>query len=180
MKTIGQLCLIVSSVTLAACSTVKLSTDFDRLTTFDKFKTYGWALQPTTQTAANATLDTDLRGAVDQALTTKGLKKQEGKRPDLYAIYHVTGSAKGDTRHYTDWGQPGSGYYAGWAVTTQTDASIDRAKAGALVLDFVDARRRQLVWRSVTPQVIAGPKGDDPVRVQTAVKAMLAGFPPKQ
>ena len=179
MKTIGQFSLVVSSLALAACSTVKVSTDYDRLTTFDKYKTYAWAAQPKPPAAVNAALDADLRGAVDQELATKGLKKAEGKKADLYAIYHVTASAKADTKHYTGWGQPGSDHYAGWAVTTQTDAAIDHAKPGALVLDFVDARRQQLVWRSVVPQVAVPPKVDDPQRVKGSVKAMLAGFPPK-
>ena len=178
MKTLGMFSIIVSSLALAACSTVKVSTDYDRLTTFGKYKTYAWAAQPKTRPAA-AVVDDQVRGGVDQALAAKGLKKLNGKRPDLYAIYHVTESAKADTKHYTDWGQPGSGYYAGWAVTTQTDAAIDRAKPGALVLDFVDARRQQLVWRSVAPQVIEGPTGDDPQRVKSSAKVMLAGFPPK-
>ena len=176
MKTIGQLCFLISSLALAACSTVKVSTDYDRLTTFDKYKTYAWAK---TQTAANAKLDADVKGAVDQQLATKGMKKAEGKTADLYAVYHVTGAAKVDTKHCTDWGQPGSGFYRGWAVTTQTDAAIDHAKPGALVLDFVDGRRQQLVWRSVTPQVVEPPKVDDPQRVKGSLKAMLAGFPPK-
>ena len=179
MKTIGQLCVIVSSLALAACSTVKVSTDYDRLTTFEKYKTYAWAAEPKTQTTANAALDAELRAAVDQELATKGLKKAEGKKAELYAIYHFTSATKSDTKHYTDWGQPGSGYYNGWAVTTQTGAAIDHAKPGALVLDFVDARRQQIVWRSVVPQVIEPPKGDDPQRVKGSVKAMLAGFPPK-
>ena len=179
MKTLGQLCFAVSSLALAACSTVKVSTDYDRLTTFDKYKTYAWAAEPKTQTTANAALDAELRAAVDQELATKGLKKTEGKKAELYAIYHFTGASKAATKHYTDWGQPGSGFYKGWAVTTQTDAAIDRAKPGALVLDFVDARRQQLVWRSVEPQVVEPPKADDPQRVKGSVKAMLAGFPPK-
>ena len=179
MKTIGQLCFVVSTLAFAACSTVKVSTDYDRLTTIDKYKTYAWAAQPKTQTVATPALDAELRGAVYQELATKGLKKTDGKKPGLYAIYHFTGASKAATKHYTDWGQPGSGFYKGWAVTTQTDAAIDRAKPGALVLDFVDARRQQLVWRSVEPLVVEGVKKDDPQRTKGAVKAMLAGFPPK-
>ena len=179
MKTIGQLSFVVSSIALAACSTVKVSTDYDRLTTFDRYKTYAWAAQPKAQTPANAALDADVKGEVDRQLATKGLKKAEGKTADLYAVYHFTSSAKAETKHCTDWGQPGSGYYAGWAVTTQTDAAIDRARPGALVLDFVDGRRQQLVWRSVVPQVVQPPKLDDPQRVKGSLKAMLAGFPPK-
>lgn len=177
MKTIAQLCCIASTLALAACSTVKVSTDYDRLTTFDKYKTYAWAAHPKAQ-PVNAKLEADVTGEVEQQLGTKGLKKTAGKTPDLFAVYHVTGASK-NPKHYTDWGQPGSGFYTGWAVTTQTDAAIDHVKAGALVLDFVDARRQQLVWRSVTPQVVEPPKVDDPQRVKGSVKAMLAGFPPK-
>ena len=181
MKTPGQLLLVVSCLGLAACSTVTPSTDFDRRTTFENYKTYAWAPEPKTQTALGAKLDEELHGAVDRELATKGLKKIEGQRPDVYIIYHLTAAQKGDVKHYTDWALPqGGGYYAGWAVTTQTDAVIDHAKPGALVLDFVDARRRQLVWRSVAPQIVERPKMDDPQRVNGAVKAMLAGFPPKK
>ena len=181
MKTPGQFLLVVSCLALAACSTVTPSTDFDRRTTFENYKTYAWAPEPKAQTALGAKLNEELRGAVDRELATKGLKKGDGKQQDVYLIYHITAGPKADAKRYTDWGLPqGGGYYAGWAVTTQTDALLDQAKPGALVLDFVDARRRQLVWRSVAPQIIEGPKKDDPQRVKGAVKAMLAGFPPKK
>ncbi len=183
MKTPARFFVAVSSLALSACSTVKVSTDYDRLTTFDGYKTYAWAPRPKTQTVVNVGLDAEVRTAVDQGLGAKGLKKTDGKRPDVFVIYHFTGPGM-DEKHYTDWGfapggGPGDGNYGGWAVKAQTDAAIDKAKPGALVLDFVDARRRNLVWRSVAPQVIEGAKGDDSQRTKGAVKAMLAGYPPQ-
>ena len=179
MKTPCQLLLAVSCLALAACS-ITPKTDFDRRTAFENYKTYAWAPEPQSQTAA-AKHDEEIRGAVDRELATKGLKKSAGKQPDVYLIYHATAGPKADAKHYTDWALPqGGGFYAGWAVTTQTDATIDLAKPGALVLDFVDARRQQLVWRSVAPQILERPKLDDPQRIAGAVKAMLAGFPPKK
>ena len=180
MKTPGQFLHAVSCLALAACS-ITPKTDFDRRTAFENYKTYAWAPEPKSQTALGAKLDEELRGAVDRELATKGLKKGDGKQQDVYLIYHINSAQKADAKHYTDWGLPqGGGYYAGWAVTTQTDAVIDHAKPGALVLDFVDARRQQLVWRSVAPQIVERQKMDDPQRVNGAVKAMLAGFPPKK
>jgi len=183
MKTLGQLAIVVSSLALAACSTVKVSTDYDRMTTFDSYKNYAWAPPPKTRTVVDAGLDAEVRVTVDQGLASKGLKKVDGKRADVFVIYHFTGPQK-DPRHYTGWGlapngKPGEGFYGGWAVATQTDGAIDKGKPGALVLDFVDEGRRQLVWRSVAPKVIEGAKGDDPQRTKGAIKAMLAGFPPK-
>jgi len=183
MKTIGQLAIVVSSLALAACSTVKVSTDYDRLTTFDQYKTYAWAPQSKARTVVDVGLDAEVRAAVDQGLAGKGLKKVDGKRAEVFVIYHFTGPKK-DEKHYTDWGlapngRPGEGSYGGWVVATQTNGAIDKGKPGALVLDFVDAGRRQLVWRSVAPQVVEGAKGDDPQRTKGAIKAMLAGFPPK-
>ena len=77
MKTPGQLLLVVSSLALAACSTVTPSTDYDRRTTFENYKTYAWAPEPKSQTVATPKLDEELRGAVDRELATKGLKKIE-------------------------------------------------------------------------------------------------------
>lgn len=182
MKTLGQLALVVSSLALAACSTVKVSTDYDRLTTFANYKTYAWAPHPKTHTVVKVGLDSEVRDAVDQGLAAKGLKKT-ARRPDVFVIYHFTGAAK-NNRYYTDWGfapdgEPGDGFYGGWAVATQTNAAIDKGKPGALVLDFVDAKRRTLVWRSVAPQVVEGAQGDDSQRTKGAIKAMLAGYPPR-
>jgi hypothetical protein len=179
MKTLARSIAIVSFSALTACTTVKVSTDYDRLTTFEKFKTYGWAVSPKTQTFADAKVDAAIKSEVDQQLATKGVKKTDTKRPDLFAIYHFTAAHYTGPKYYTDWGQPGSAGYAGWDVTTQTTSAIEKGKPGALVLDFVDAGRRRLVWRSVTPQVLAGAKGDDLQRAKGAVKAALAGFPPK-
>ena len=57
MKIIGQLCFIVSSIALAACSTVRVSTDYDRLTTFEKYKTYAWAQQASASGIAGVTVE---------------------------------------------------------------------------------------------------------------------------
>lgn len=187
MKTLGRLLIVAPVVLLAACTTItSVSTkrDFDRKAKFDTYKTYAWAPEPNTQTAATPAVDQAIRAAVDKGLASRGFTKVEGKTPDFYAIYHVTSVQKTDVRHYTDWGfgtayRPGYGYYIGWPGSPTTYAVLDQNPVGTLALDFVEVRRQQLVWRGVASSVITDKAGANAAKATQAVNVLLAEFPPQ-
>lgn len=161
--------------------TVVTDVDYDRNANFGAYKTYGWAPLPKTQTLANAATDQAIRAAVDEEMKSKGLKKVAAS-PDVYVIYHVSSEQTPGTRNYTDWGygnayQSGYGYYTGWPGRPATYAVLEQQKTGALVLDVVERRRQQLVWRGVRPGVV-GAKEQKPETARRAVLSLLTKFPP--
>jgi hypothetical protein len=120
---------------------------------------------------------------VDKGLAARGYTKVEGKTPDFYVVYHVTSVQKTDVRHYTDWGfgtayRPGYGYYVGWPGNPVTYAVLDQYRVGALILDFVEVRRDQLVWRGVASSVIGDKADANAASAGQAVSLLLAKFPP--
>jgi len=182
MKTFGRLLIVTPLILFAACSTITTKRDFDRNAKFDSYKTYAWAPEPKTLTLAIPAVDQAIRAAVDKGLAARKFTKEEGKTPDFYVVYHVTSAQNTDVRHYTDWGfgtafHPGYGYYVGWPGNPETYAALDQFKFGALILDFVEVRRQQLVWRGVASSVI-GDKGDNAANAAQAVNLLLAKFPP--
>jgi hypothetical protein len=182
MKTLGQLLAIVPLVLLAACSTITTKRDFDRTADFAKYKTYAWAPQPNTQAQAPV-VDQAIHAAVDKDLAARGLTMVQGKKPDFYVVYHVTSEQKTDVRHYTDWGygtayRTGYGFYNGWPGNPTTYAVLEQYKVGALLLDFVEVRRQQLVWRGVASSVIGNKPEDNAVKAGQAVHSLLSQFPP--
>ncbi|MDR3405452.1 MAG: DUF4136 domain-containing protein [Chthoniobacter sp.] len=183
MKTLGRLLVLAPLVLLAACTTITTKRDFDKKAKFGEYKTFAWAPLPNTQAPAPA-VDEAIRAAVEKGLTARGYTKAApGKTPDFYAIYHVTAVEKTDVRHFTDWGfgttyRAGYGYYTGWPGNPTTYAVLDQYKVGALVLDFVEVRRDQLVWRGVASSVIGDKAQDNAAKADEAVRELLAKFPP--
>ncbi|MEI9898484.1 MAG: DUF4136 domain-containing protein [Chthoniobacter sp.] len=183
MKTFGRLLVLAPLVMLAACSTITTKRDFDKKANFAEYKTFAWAPLPSTQAPAPA-VDEAIHAAVEKGLTARGFTKAAaGKAPDFYVIYHVTSVQKTDVRHYTDWGygtayRTGYGYYTGWPGNPATYAVLDQYKVGALVLDFVEVRRQQLVWRGVASGVIGDKPEENAVKAGDAVHELLTKFPP--
>ena len=181
MKTPGR--FLVIALLLAACSTITTKRDFDKKANFAAYKTFAWAPLPNTQAPAPV-VDQAIRAAVDKAMAARGYAKAApGKTPDFYAVYHVTSVQKTDVRHYTDWGygtayRAGYGYYTGWPGNPTTYAVLDQYKVGALVLDFVEVRRQQLVWRGVASAVIGDKAEENAAKADQAVRELLAKFPP--
>jgi len=183
MKKPVRLFFVAPLVLLAACTTITPKRDFDRNASFDRYKTYSWAIEPNTLPPINPAVDQAIHSAVDKGLADRGYTKAEGKTPDIYVVYHVTSVQKTDVRHYTDWGfgttyRPGYGFYVGWPGNPVTYSVLDQDKVGALILDFVEVRRNQLVWRGVASSAIGEKGGDNASRAGQAVKLLLAEFPP--
>jgi hypothetical protein len=184
MKTLGQFLALVPLLLLVACSTITTKRDFDLNAKFGDYKTYAWAPEPNTQTFGTPAIDQAIRAAVDKELAARGLTNAQGKTPDFYVVYHVTSVQKTDVRHYTDWGygtayRSGYGFYTGWPGNPATYVAVDQYKVGALILDFVDVRRQQLVWRGVASSVIGDKAEENAAKADQAVHLLLAKYPPQ-
>ena len=182
MTSLGRFLALAPLFFCAACSTVTTKRDSDRNADFKSYKTYAWAPPSKGQAAVSPAIDQAIRGAVEKNLAADGLTKVVGKKPDVYVIYHVATGQADNMRYYTDWGfgtayRPGTGFYTGWPGHPVTYAVLDEHKVGALIVDVVEVRREQLVWRGVATSVLGlGEQG--PVKAERAVDSMLLRFPP--
>src|SRR5438105_12094926 len=93
------------AVGIAACSSVKVQTEYDRAANFKGYRTYAWILQQPGPEQAPAARDPRIREAVirgvDDGLTTKGLTKaQPGESPDLLVAVHGWAVNRIDVRNY--------------------------------------------------------------------------------
>jgi hypothetical protein len=170
----------LTAIALAACLVLprvvlgqKTSFDFDSTVDFSQFRTYAWR-QGTP--AGEHFLDKRIVSAIDSQLAAKGLTKSEAK-PDLYVLYHL---ALGMQKSVSGFGT-GSGPY-GWRGGLDTfDARLNEIPVGGLVVDLVDASRRELVWRGVGVDEIdieAKPDKRDKA-ISKAVEKILKNYPPK-
>lgn len=175
----GLLGLLVSILFLAAgCSPMKVLVDYDKAADFRRYNTFDYlANRPnlpgvTFADEAAASFAWDVLGAVSSALEEKGLARDEVD-PDLLVVHYAGADGSVDVeargyrygRNYGEWGGP---------------IDILDYHEDTLIVDFVDARTMELVWRAAARGVWyedATPS-ESKTRIDEAVVKMLASYPP--
>ncbi|TGE27477.1 DUF4136 domain-containing protein [Hymenobacter metallicola] len=150
MAAVG-LSLLLGATSCATSSRVGVTSDFDHSVNFRTFKTWAWyPQQPQDSEGGPAQgyqsfLDKRLRTAVESEMVKKGLTRVD-KNPDVYVAYSAKVEDKQRANNtYSPWGYPYYGYYGygrGFYQQPVTDY-----KAGTVIIDLVDAKRKQLAWR---------------------------------
>jgi len=170
---------------LPGCSGFKVSSDFDPEVDFSKYGSYAWLPRPDPTKDPEASrrdglLIQRIERAVDASLTTKGMRRVEPEAgPSLLVTEHISVEQKlrvNTTNYgygYGRWGYYGGGY---------TDTYVDQYEEGTLILDFIDAQTKQLVWRGSVQSRLrdeSTPEARD-ARVRAAVNAILDRYPPSR
>ena len=177
---LSRLMLTATAFVLAACSTVTVTTDYDKATAFGKYRTYslapaanGRTLSPTSEAA--------LRGSLRSSLAARGLTETSG-RGNLSVVRHVFTQEKVEVNQYTDWGYGYGawpyryGYYGFWPGMPRTYTDVTQYTQGTLVLDFVDTKTGKLVFRGVGRAIVGSPE-TNARRIQEAVEKIVSAYP---
>ena len=137
---------------VAGCSSVRVSQDYDPSANLAALKTYAWRSDTQAPTGDirvdNPLLDARIRTAVERDLTAKGLQKKTDGIPDCYIVYQYTIQRKIDS----DRPQTGIGFGFGSfgsraGVGFSTGTAVSEYDEGLLVIDLLDARDNDLLWR---------------------------------
>jgi hypothetical protein len=162
----------------AACGpSIHVDTDFSRQANFGGFRTYAFAEVPASAAAQNALdplLTEKVRAALDHYLPGKGLQKAaDSSQADL--IVYTWGSSK-QMIQIDSWGYTYGGYRYGGVYAPNT--TVQNYSEGTLVVDFIDPRTKQLVWRG-TASGTADDRKEATRLLEQAVSEMLRQYPPK-
>ena len=151
-----------------------ISFDFDRTVRFAGFRTYAWV--PGTN-VPDQLVHRRIVDAVDVQLALKGMSKvHEGNQPDLLIAYHA--SFEQDLQ-ITGFGSGWGGYrFGGYRSGT---ARAEEILVGTMVIDIVDAKTSNIVWRGTATKDIdvkATPDKRDKNITKTAQK-LFRHYPPQ-
>jgi Domain of unknown function (DUF4136) len=172
---------LTAACALAACSTVTVTTDYDRSAPFAKYKIYSLAPPAQGQTLSPAS-EAALRDALRTELARRGISEAAGGQADLAIVRHVFLEEKVSVQQYTTWGYGyagwpyGYGHYGMWAGAPRTFTDVSEYTEGTMVLDFVDTRSKKLVFRGTGTAVVSGPESNA-AKIREAVAKIVAGFP---
>lgn len=174
--------ILLAQPILAATVRVESTPAFD----FTRYKRYSWRTHPVfekrPELSERYSVGIQLvKNAVNEHLIGRGYQSTQGPS-DFYITFFLTGEARqdvdvvyrGDAYGWGGWYGWSSMYYPSWTETVTTNYV-----EGTLVLDIVDAKTNQLVWRAYCRDDIKEWKNRDQNVTKAVVKA-LKRFPPKK
>jgi hypothetical protein len=157
---------IFFSLALAACSGISTQVRVAPGTNLAAYRTFAWA--PRSAGFTDTLADQTIRSSLQQDLAQRGIMPAApGELPDFLISYHTSAQQRTQV-------SPGMGYPYYWGgsfpyVTTYTE--------GTLIVDFADARTRQVFWRGTASAVLSHPQNPDPNKIATAVSKMIDQYP---
>jgi hypothetical protein len=151
--------------------------DWDPAANFAGFHTYMWK---DATPLKDQLLDQRIVQAVDQQMAAKGLKRVDSGA-DLFITYHGSVSEELNMTT-TGYGYGMGGWYGpGYGGVGVQNTTVQKIPVGTLVVDIVDTKTNQMVWRSTATDDLR--PSDNPQqaqqRVDYAVKAMFSKWPEK-
>jgi hypothetical protein len=173
----GWLALTAVIAVVAGCATTGMSSYHAIDSDFTSYHTFDWGPADALPTG-DPRLDKDLyfqdrlQGAIERGLARRNLPRSEkGATPDLLIHYHAHISRRIDVDR-ADYS---------YGLTVDANSQIRDYDAGTIVLDIVDARTSQVIWRAwaqhdMTELLEDGRKMAE--WIETAVEQMLARLPP--
>lgn len=159
-------------------SDVDVTFDYDTAANFDALKSYSW-MPPAGNAASDELLVKRIKNSLDSQLQAKGRAPAEAS-PDFLIGMQLSGKT-------TYGGSTGVGVSVGIPVGRAGRVSVGGGKSqaiekkeGQLVLDFVDAKSKSLLWRATASGAVN--PGQTPEqqqqRINGVIAEMLSQFPP--
>jgi hypothetical protein len=182
--------LVCMSLLLSGCSGITVDYDFDAGQDFTRMRTYDWLPMPE-KTKMDVFSVKRIKRAVERELAAKGLSRSR-ETPDFLIALHggrrrevdivEWGYAYAPHGYYHGSHRRGRRYYGGGPRYYEYRRGIDAYayEVGTLILDFVDADSRELIWRGSAEAVMdisVGPERREK-KINKAVGMVLMYFPP--
>jgi hypothetical protein len=174
--------LLLFTLILASPALAKMSVDFDPNLDFSKYKTFAYIgganMLEFRQLNPNYITDR-VHSGVSQALTQRGLKEvKPEEQPDLVVRYWANSQSQIVSPSAGTWGQFGQYVSDYWAYTYDLMRS-ESALDASLVIDLIDAKRKNLAWRLYMEQKIVD---DDSIwnKVLNEISKGFESYPPSK
>lgn len=188
MKKLASLLMAVALLAVAGCSSLpKADSDWNQEFDFSKVHSYNFIDRAKLRDMTPLTDDITrnrIENAVDKSMKLKQFTLEPDKsKADVLVSYHVTTKDKQDIQTYNVgvnscwncWGRgPGMGMGYG------TDVRVKNYTEGTLIIDMIDTKSNESVWRGTLSAKISNLKTQQERidAINYAVTTILAQFPP--
>jgi len=183
-KTIKFLPVLLLSVLISSCSSVRVASDYDKETQFNDYKTFAF-FKPGIDKAEISDLDKRrILKAVEAELMAKGMTKSDN--PDMLVSIFTKSNQRVDIYNnawgFNGWGWGGFnrwGWGPGWGAGFGGNQVSTRTE-GILFVDFIDANKKQLIWQgSGTGYLNTKNIEKKEAKIKEFVSEMMTKYPPE-
>ena len=139
IRVIGVLGILLGLLVVSAAAH-SVQSDFDRAFRFSNLKSFSFAVQKRAATdplATDTLNDGRIRTGLETQLRANGFR-METETPDFVIAYYVTSKNRLNVQDYS-YGPP--------RLWGSRDIRVNQYAEGTLMVDFIDVRTNQVVWR---------------------------------
>jgi hypothetical protein len=187
MKTLFRLSLLILPIgLLLSCSSVDVVSDYDREASFTNYKTYAFYKTGIDRAQISDLDKRRILMAIEDEMARKGFVKSEA--PDLLVSIFTTEKERVDVYNNVGWGWGpgwgwgwggawgwGPGWGGGWGPSVSTSTE------GALYIDLIDTRRKELIWQGRGQGTLGNTSNIDKkeARIREFVSKIMEAYPPE-
>lgn len=172
--------VILISGLFTACSSIKVTTDYDKGTDFSTYKTFMF-VKEVADIPMNDLNKSRLLTSIEKELTAKGLVKSDD--PDLVVDIHLS-TRKEQSATTTSTG----GYYGGyrrrgygWGGGMGTSyTSVNTYIVGTVIINMVDNKKNVLVWQGIGDGTVDFDAKKREAMMEKNIAKIMYGYPPKK
>lgn len=176
MKFVKLLPLLIIFIA-TSCSSVKVSSDYDKEKDFNSYKTFAFYKKGIDKVEISDLDKRRILRAVESELKAKGLQISED--PDLLVNIFTKSRQKVDVydNSYYGWYPWYYGYGFGYGPGY---VNVVESTEGTLFIDLIDARAKELVWQGIGTGVLSTHKNVDEkeARIKEFVNKIMVQYPP--
>jgi uncharacterized protein DUF4136 len=158
---------------LASCSSVRVTSDYETTTDFNKFKTYAFYKKGIDKVDISDLDKRRILRALERELQAKGFTKSE--EPDL--LVSIFTKSKEKLNVYNDF----YGYW-GWYpwYYGPYGTYVNQYTEGTLFIDLIDAKKKELAWQGVGKGALitSGDRVKKEVKIKEFVTKIMEAYPP--
>lgn len=158
-----------------ACSSIQVTSDYDREASFSTYKTYAFGEDAYKLGIDQLNQDRVLK-AIENELAVKGFSQSD--TPDMIIDVYIKGKQV-VTANATTTGYPYRYRYGGGFTTTQV--TYDEYIEGTMIILFVDKSKGKIFWQGAGTKAIdenASPQKREE-NINYVVQQILSNYPPK-
>ena len=177
MKTLKLLCVLLVTAVMVSCSSVRVATDYDDNADFTTYKTYGYFKEGIDKVNISDLDKKRIMRAIDQEMAEKGFTKSES--PDILVNIFTQARQEVNVNQFGGWGY---GWGWGWHPYAWGPGytNVSTSTEGTLYIDFIDAKKKELVWQGVGTGVLTLDRDRKQERINEFVEKIIAQFPPEK
>jgi hypothetical protein len=189
--TVRLFAVLIVGAALAACAHTNVRTDFDPSADFANYHTYFWAGGKDVSgggSLQNSLVDKRIKDIIVAQLSAKGLSEvSEDAKPDLAVVYWIGAKDKVSvqtvpstaTSQRVVWSRYDPYWNGRWG-RTYDEVIVRNYTEGTLIVDLIDANKKQLAWRAYLVQTVDKDPQKTAARVQANAVAAFAQYPPSK